>query len=168
MSAAIIFQPPSTPTANSKLTCIYISISNCRINSGSNLSIITSIILIVCLHIIFSPNSQMHCCVPSYLFIICVIIPICVLSYRLFSVFQCNEPASPYCIEGGGGNCVLMYTNKCSNMKRIIIEFKKKLKEYFLKCLNDTPICNRLLCPNCHLRNSNNAVVNTDRNNLFN
>jgi len=51
---------------------------------------------------------------------------------------------------------------------RNIIEFNKKFKEYFLKCLNDTPMCNRLLCPNCHLRNSKNAVVNTGRNNLFN
>jgi len=25
---------------------------------------------------------------------------------------QCIEPASPYCIEGGGGNCVLTYPNK--------------------------------------------------------
>ena len=59
---------------------------------------------------------------PSYLFINCInikIIPICVLSCCLFSVFQCNEPASPYCIEGGGGNCVLMYTNKCSNRKKL-------------------------------------------------
>ncbi len=26
-----------------------------------------------------------------------------------------NEPASPYCIEGGGGNCVLIYSNKYSH-----------------------------------------------------
>ena len=35
------------------------------------------------------------------------------------------------------------------------IEFNQKLKCYFLNLLNSTVICNRLLCPDCHLRPEN-------------
>jgi hypothetical protein len=32
-----------------------------------------------------------------------------------------NEPASPYCSEGGGVNCVLMYSNKYLNNSKEIL-----------------------------------------------
>ena len=36
-------------------------------------------------------------------------------------------------------------------------EFNFKLKNYLIDLLSETPICNRLLCPNCHLYN----LINT-------
>ena len=30
-------------------------------------------------------------------------------------------------------------------------EFKTKLKDYFVNQLSETPLCNRMLCPVCHL-----------------
>ena len=30
--------------------------------------------------------------------------------------------------------------------------FKQKLKEHFIASLNDTIVCDRLLCPSCHLQ----------------
>jgi len=43
----------------------------------------------------------------------------CALISSFFPIFQyqCFEPASPYCIEGGGGNSVLMYSNERLSMK---------------------------------------------------
>jgi hypothetical protein len=32
-------------------------------------------------------------------------------------------------------------------------EFNKKLKEHFMSLLNPNFMCNRLLCPHCHLAN---------------
>jgi hypothetical protein len=36
---------------------------------------------------------------------------VCALVSPLFFIFKI-KPTSPYCKEGGGGNCVLIYSNK--------------------------------------------------------
>ena len=43
------------------------------------------------------------------------------------------------------------FSNEDIKIIRNKIEFKIKLKKYLLGELSDTIVCNRLLCPSCHL-----------------
>jgi hypothetical protein len=51
---------------------------------------------------------------------------------------------------------------------RNVIEFNKLLKNHFLSLLSSVPTCNRLLCPECHLKNNiNPRISQLDRINAF-
>jgi hypothetical protein len=52
------------------------------------------------------------------------------------------------------------FENEQIKFTRNTVEFNKLLKAHFLTSLNVTPICNRLLCPECHLKN----ITNISRN----
>jgi len=42
---------------------------------------------------------------------------------------------------------------------RNVVEFNNELKLYYLNRLNSSPICNRLLCPHCHINCVNNSLA---------
>jgi hypothetical protein len=75
---------------------------------------------------IFLNNAEMnllHYCITLYMYV----------HPAIFLFFLCFKPASPYCIEGGGGiECVLMYSNKYSinlkNSRRRVRPILKQLK----------------------------------------
>ncbi len=48
------------------------------------------------------------------------------------------------------------FDNHDIKLQREKVLFNSKLKKYFCDLLSDTPRCNRLLCPSCHLSNLNN------------
>jgi hypothetical protein len=54
------------------------------------------------------------------------------------------------------------FENEQIKFTRNIIEFNKVLKNHFLSLLSSTPTCNRLLCPECHLKNFNINSRNQD------
>ena len=45
------------------------------------------------------------------------------------------------------------FANEQIKFIRNIVDFNTQLKTHFLSLLNSTPQCNRLLCPECHLKN---------------
>jgi hypothetical protein len=52
------------------------------------------------------------------------------------------------------------FENEQIKFTRNIVEFNNLLKEHFLSLLKSTPNCNRLLCPECHLKNQINPTPN--------
>ena len=60
------------------------------------------------------------------------------------------------------------FENEQIKFTRNIIEFNKLLKNHFLSLLNSVPSCNRMLCPECHLKkNINLRIQSLDRNTAF-
>jgi hypothetical protein len=60
------------------------------------------------------------------------------------------------------------FENEQIKFTRNVVEFNKLLKAHFLSLLNASPTCNRILCPECHLKkNFNPSNSFLDRNNVF-